>query len=155
MSAGLTAEEWGHLVELLQRFTENDLDQHDAWQLDTSYGPVYVRLNRKRAPDEPVDVFRLLQPPSPYRTGRAAHVSDLPQVRSREDALRIVGEMIADYEGTGAAEWENWTLARFLEAFGGFLHDLHGYFANQGKQMPSQPDWALVATLLVAASGYE
>lgn len=155
MSAGLNAEEWGYLIELLQRFAENDLDQHDAWRLETSYGPVYVRLSRERGEDEPAEAFRVVGPLSPYRTGRAAHVSDLSGVSSREDVLRIVGEMAADLEGGGAAEWENGTLARFLEAYGGFLSDLDGYFANRRAPMPAQPDWKLLATLLVAASGYE
>ncbi len=155
MSAGLSAEEWGHLAGLLRRFAENDLDQHDAWRLDTSRGPVYVRLGRERAPDEPAVAFRLVESPTPYRTGRAAHVGNLPEVRSRADVLRVIGEMITDLEGSGAAEWENGTLARFLAAFGNFLNDLGGYFANRGEPMPAQPDWGLPATLLVAATGYE
>lgn len=155
MSAALTAEEWGHFAGLLQRFAENDLDQHDAWRLDTFYGPVYVRLTRERPPDEPASAFRPLEPPAPYRTGRTAQVSDLLDVRSRKDVLRVIREMIADYEQSGAAEWENGTLERFLEAFGGFINDLDGYFANHGKPTPAQPDWALLALLLVAATGYE
>jgi hypothetical protein len=155
MSAELSAEEWGHLVQLLQRFAENELDQQEAWRLDTSSGPVYVKLGRNRAPNEPADAFRLVEPPSPYRTGRSAHVSNLSAVTSREDLLRIMGEIITDFEGSGSAEWENATLARFLPAFGSFLHDLDGYFANRGEPIPAQPDWRLLATLLVAATGYE
>ncbi len=83
MSAGLSAKEWGHLAGLLQRFAENDLE---------------------RAPDEPAVAFRLVEPPTPYRNGRAAHVSNLPEVRSRADVLRVIGEMIADFERSGAAE---------------------------------------------------
>jgi hypothetical protein len=67
MSAALTAEEWWHFAELLQRFAEQDLDQHDAWRLDTSYGPVYVTLTREHPPDEPADAFRPLEPPSAQR----------------------------------------------------------------------------------------
>lgn len=155
MSASLSAEEWGYLIELLQRFAENDLDQHDSWRLETSQGAVYLRLSRKRGADEPAEAFRLVEPLSPYRTGRAAHVSDLSEVRSPTDVLRVVGEMTADLESGGAAEWENGTLERFLEAYGGYLDDLGGHFAKRGKPTSAQPDWRLLATLLVAASGYE
>jgi hypothetical protein len=155
MSGSLTADELELLAGLLERFAENDLGQHEAWRLETSHGPAYVRMTRKPAPDESADTFRLLTASSPYSTGRPAHVSDLSTVSSRNDVLRIVGEMLTDYEGSGASEWENATLARFLAAFGGFLHDLDGYFANRAEPMPAQPNWALLATLLVAASGYE
>jgi hypothetical protein len=30
----------GAIKALLQRFAEDDLDQHDTWRLDTRYGPV-------------------------------------------------------------------------------------------------------------------
>jgi hypothetical protein len=42
--------------------------------------------------------------------------------------LRVVAEMAADLRDGGAAEWENGTLARFLEAF-----------ADRGEQVPPQP----------------
>jgi hypothetical protein len=35
------------LVALLLRFATHDLDQHDAWRLDTDYGPVYVTIARE------------------------------------------------------------------------------------------------------------
>jgi len=79
MGRALTAAELGYLVKLLQRFAENDLGQHGAWRLNTSDGPVYVRLSRKRTPDEPADAFRPVEPPSPYHTsgggGRALPVA--------------------------------------------------------------------------------
>jgi len=49
---------------LLQRFAEHDLDQHDAWRLDTSYGPVFVRISRELRPDEPAEAFRRLAGPA-------------------------------------------------------------------------------------------
>lgn len=151
----LSTEEWGYLIELLQRFAENDLDEHDAWRLETSHGAVYVRLSRERGADEPAEAFRRVEPLSPYRTGRGAHVSDLSEVSSRQDVQRVVGEMIADLESGGAAEWENGTLDRFLDAYGRVLDGLDGWFANRGEPMLEQPDWTLVARLLVAATVYE
>jgi hypothetical protein len=112
MSAGLTAEEWGYLIELLRRLAENDLAQHDAWRFETSHGPVYLRLDRKRRAGETAEAFRPAEPRLRYRTGRAARVSNLSEVSSREDVLRVVGEMTADLEDGGTAESENATLAR-------------------------------------------
>jgi hypothetical protein len=139
----------------VQRFAENDLDQFDASRIETSHAPVYVKLSRKSGEEEPVQAFRLVEPLSPCRTGRAAQVSDLSGIRSREGVLRVVAEMAADLRDGGAAEWENGTLARFLEAYRSFLGDLDGCFAALGEQVPPQPDWGLLAMLLVAASGYE
>jgi hypothetical protein len=42
-SAGPSLDEFGHLVGLLQRFAENDLNQFDSWQVATSYGPVCIQ----------------------------------------------------------------------------------------------------------------
>ena len=57
--------------------------------------------------------------------------------------------------GAGAHEWGNPNLERFLEALQGFLNDLDGYYANRGQHPPAQPDWALFATALMTATGYE
>jgi hypothetical protein len=63
MDEGLTAGEWEQFITLLQRFAEHDLDQHDAWQVDTSFGPVFVRISREPRPDEPAEAFRHLARP--------------------------------------------------------------------------------------------
>ena len=60
---GLTAGEWEQFITLLQRFAEHDLDQHDTWQVDTSCGPVFVRISREPRPDEPAEAFRHLARP--------------------------------------------------------------------------------------------
>lgn len=62
MSAALSQDEWGYLIELLRRFAENDLDQHDAWRLETSHGAVYLRLSRTPREDEPIEAFRPVEP---------------------------------------------------------------------------------------------
>ena len=41
MSAGLSNVEWWQLLKLLCRYAERDLDQFDAWQIDTASGPVF------------------------------------------------------------------------------------------------------------------
>ncbi|HYZ57872.1 MAG TPA: hypothetical protein VE733_30825 [Streptosporangiaceae bacterium] len=63
MSKRLTEDEFWHLVTLLQRYGETDLDQHDAWQLSTSYGPVFVRMTRSLPEGESADAYRNMVPP--------------------------------------------------------------------------------------------
>ena len=63
--------------------------------------------------------------------------------------------MRADLAGRGSQEWENPTLDRFLEALEAVLNGLPCRSAWQGKAEPAQPDWALLADILVAATGHE
>ncbi len=155
MSAGLSEFEWRQLLELLRRFADHDLDQSDSWQLGTSGGPVFIQLRRELRADERAAAFRHVEPVSGYSTGRAARVGDLETVATRDDLRRVVGQMHSDFVESGVLEWENATLERFLEAMAGYLRDLDGYFHNRDEAIPDQPDWHLVALLLVAASGYE
>jgi hypothetical protein len=95
MSAGLSKSEWRQFLALLRRFAEHDLDQFDAWQLDTAYGPVFVQLKRELRVDEPAAAFRHIEPPDDYSTGRAAEAGDPAQVTSRDDLRRFVGQMLS------------------------------------------------------------
>jgi hypothetical protein len=78
VSKRLTDNEFRHLLTLLQRYAETDLDQHDAWQLETPYGPVFVRLTRELREDEPADDYRRMAPQSqqPTEQGREARGQD-------------------------------------------------------------------------------
>jgi hypothetical protein len=75
-------------------------------------------------------------------------------VRSREDLAQFALALRADLI-EHPDEWENGSLDRFLEAFAAWTVDMAGYFANRGEQVPDQPDWQLVAKILIAASMYE
>lgn len=155
MSESLTPSEIEVLRSLLQRFTEHELDQFENWRFDTSYGPVFVAFTRKLPPGWPAEAFTPVPKSAAGQTGRFAHVSDAAVARSREDVLRVMGQMREDLAGMGAREWQNPTLEGFLQALQGFLTDLDGYYVNRGQEPPAQPDWGLLATALVAATGYE
>ena len=45
----LSDDEWDLLRSLLARYAAHDLDQHEAWQVDTAHGLVFVQLSRKPA----------------------------------------------------------------------------------------------------------
>jgi hypothetical protein len=51
-------------------------------------------------------------------------------------------------------DWENHTLARFLDALAAVLEALPLSYQHQGRQLPD-PSWALFAQALVCATGYE
>ena len=72
-----------------------------------------------------------LKPGTRWQTGRFAHVDRAGRVASRQDAQRVIAQMRADLDG------------------------LPGRSAWQGKAEPAQPDWALLADILVAATGYQ
>jgi hypothetical protein len=78
----------------------------------------------------------------------------LDAVRSREDLAAFVVALRADLLNN-VADWENPTLERFLEALAAWCTDMPGFFTNQGGDEPAQPDWNLVARMLMAAASYE
>jgi hypothetical protein len=88
-----------------------------------------------------------------YETGRPAKV-DISEVTTREDAVRVVADMVQDLRDHPDA-WENSTLDRFLEALASSMEGIESGYRNRGKALPAQPTWAVVAELLVMATGYE
>ncbi len=75
-------------------------------------------------------------------------------IRSREDFVTFVNALSQDLR-TNKESWENGTLERFLEALGAWVEDMDGYYINQGKPVPQQPDWKVLGDILLAAKMYE
>lgn len=75
-------------------------------------------------------------------------------VHSREDFVAFVQALSKDLRDNPAT-WENDSLERFLEALGAWVEDMDGYYINQGKPVPQQPDWKVAADMLMAATMYE
>jgi hypothetical protein len=152
----MSADESEQFVRLLYRYTETELDQWDNWLLDTEIGPVYVSMSMALLPDWSDQAFdRVPKPGTGWQTGRSAHVDGAWQVASRQDAQRVIAQMRADLAGRGSQEWENPTLDRFLEALEAVVDDLPGQLARHGEAESAQAAWALLAQVLVAATGYE
>jgi hypothetical protein len=78
----------------------------------------------------------------------------LESVQTREDLAWFALALREDFL-SNEAEWENPTVDRFLEAFAAWCIDMPGYFLNRAEPQPDQPDWQLIARLLMAASTYE
>lgn len=79
---------------------------------------------------------------------------DVDSVQTREDLATFVLALCQDLLANQDA-WENPTLERFLEALAAWCADMPGYVLNHGVEQPDQPDWNLVAQMLMAASTYE
>jgi hypothetical protein len=60
MADALSDDELNQLVALLYRFATFELDQHEAWKLDTDYGPVYVTLSRALPAGHSDEAYRRL-----------------------------------------------------------------------------------------------
>ena len=75
---------------------------------------------------------------------------DPGSVELRGDFADFLSAVLSDFGATGACEWENGTLDRFLDAFSAFA-------AARVVDMPDQEDasWRLFAQLVQAATGYE
>ena len=76
------------------------------------------------------------------------------EVRSREQFVEFVRALRRDLV-EHPESWENADLPRFLDAMAAWLTDMDGYFSNVGQQVPQQPDWHLLGTMLMAARTYE
>ncbi|MBI5386520.1 MAG: hypothetical protein HZA90_17765 [Verrucomicrobia bacterium] len=75
-------------------------------------------------------------------------------IRSREDFVAFVKALRNDLHDNPAT-WENSNLERFLEALAAWVEDMDGYYTDQGKPVPQQPDWKVAADMLMAAKMYE
>jgi hypothetical protein len=75
-------------------------------------------------------------------------------IRSREDLVGFVRALGKDLRDDPSS-WENVSLERFLDAMGAWMEDMDGYYLNQGKPVPQQPDWKVMGDILMAAKIYE
>ncbi|MCX5370294.1 hypothetical protein OG613_15015 [Streptomyces sp. NBC_00015] len=75
-------------------------------------------------------------------------------VTTREDFVVFLAAALADLRDR-PEEWENRTLGNFLEAWGAWVGDMPGWYANRGEVVPEQPDWHLLAAMVMAARIYE
>ena len=75
-------------------------------------------------------------------------------IRSRRDFVAFVRALRLDLRDDPTS-WENDDLPRFLEALAAWAEAMDGYYINQGKPVPQQPDWRVAASMLMAAKIYE
>jgi hypothetical protein len=75
-------------------------------------------------------------------------------IQSSEDLAAFVLALRADLQ-KNHTKWENATLDAFLGSLAAWISDMPGYYANMGRPAPSQPDWRVIADMLMGARVYE
>lgn len=75
-------------------------------------------------------------------------------LRSREDLAEFLRSAALDL-ASNPEGWENRSLEDFLASWAAWLDDMPGWYQNQGKAVPEQPDWQLIAHMVMAARIYE
>jgi hypothetical protein len=75
-------------------------------------------------------------------------------IQSREAFILFTKQLAADFN-THPQDWENSSVDRFLEAIGGWVESMDGYYRLQGIDIPPDLDWTMIARILLAAKSYE
>jgi hypothetical protein len=78
----------------------------------------------------------------------------LDSIDSREALAEFINDLRKNLIDS-PEEWENATLADFLEALAAWVQDMDGYYVNNKLQVPLSPSWKLVAEIMLAAKYYE
>ncbi|MFD5317076.1 hypothetical protein [Streptomyces sp. NPDC127098] len=79
---------------------------------------------------------------------------DLSGITSRQDLAAYLLQLAQRVE-RGELRQENERSVDYVRAAAYWTRSMHGFFANQGKETPEQPDWALIAMIFSAAFVYE
>ena len=75
-------------------------------------------------------------------------------VSNRESFAQFLGVMVAAAR-KNPEQWENDTIAAYLDGMSGFINDLDGFYANTGRALPSEPSWEALVEIFLAARNYE
>jgi len=75
-------------------------------------------------------------------------------LNGRGEVLESLEEVLDELAKTGGSDWENPTLARYLEALRALLGSIENGYVNRHEPLPSSP-WTLMAQALRGARYYE
>ncbi|HDR4592746.1 TPA: hypothetical protein QCR33_002214 [Bacillus cereus] len=75
-------------------------------------------------------------------------------VDSKEKLVEFLFYFQKDFK-ENQEDWENITLADYLESMEAWLNDCDGVFQNKGEEMPKDISWNFLAMVLLAGSFYE
>lgn len=73
------------------------------------------------------------------------------EINDKEDFIKFLYHLKENHK-----DWENNTLASFLEALVAYIEDIEGYYANTNqKTSAKEPSWQMFADILQGATMYE
>jgi broad specificity phosphatase PhoE len=78
--------------------------------------------------------------------------ADYP-VESRGDLMNVLNSLAVLHE-TSPGQWENPTIAAYLDAIVRWIEDSDGYYRNRGEEPPGE-SWRFMADALRAGRFYE
>ena len=76
------------------------------------------------------------------------------EISSRAELVGFVRDLARDLEAN-PGEWENATLAAYLEYLAAWQEDSQGYDRDRGDVTPDSPGWKRFGEALLAARVYE
>ncbi|WP_184072720.1 DUF7660 family protein [Nocardiopsis mwathae] len=79
---------------------------------------------------------------------------DVSSIESREDLSRFLIDLAEKVE-SGAFPCANGGSVDYVRAAGYWVRAMHGFYMNQGEQVPASPDWSTIAQIFSAAFVYE
>lgn len=75
-------------------------------------------------------------------------------VKTKEELIQFIHHLRKDLLAN-EEEWENVSLADYLDAMAAWMEDMDGYYKNTGQPIPEQASWKTLADILFAATMYE
>jgi hypothetical protein len=74
----------------------------------------------------------------------------LRRFKTKEDFISFAQELSNDYYDN-SDKWENVDIRNYLEALSAWVDSMEGYYKNFKLPVPKNPNWQLIAEMLVAA----
>lgn len=74
--------------------------------------------------------------------------------KTKNDFLSFVHELSKDFYDNSDS-WENVDIRNYLEALSAWVDSMEGYYKNFKLPVPENPNWQLIAEMLVAAKVYD
>lgn len=81
-------------------------------------------------------------------------IRQIEKVNSKETFVAFL-QLLAQNLKENPQNWENKSLADYLDAAASWTEDMEGYYKNNNLPLPGEVSWKVFADVLMAASRYE
>jgi hypothetical protein len=78
----------------------------------------------------------------------------LKNIKTKNDFIEFINVLIDDIN-KNPEEWEDKSVASYLESIQSWIEDMEGYYHNTGQETPRDINWNFIATLLYVGKIYE